>query len=96
MAYYFTLVRPDIDTWFVRLYPPTVYRFGATALMFCMIFIYIMEMCMSTGYRYMVCPATVNREILVMVLFWPILVPKYEVPKLNTKICQTPKINRQN
>ena len=28
--------------------------------------------------------ATVNREILVMVLFWPILAPKYEVPKLNT------------
>ena len=27
---------------------------------------------------------TVNREILVMVLFWPILAPKYEVPKLNT------------
>ena len=26
---------------------------------------------------------TVNREILVMVLFWPILAPKYEVPKLN-------------
>ena len=26
----------------------------------------------------------VNREILVMVLFWPILGPKYEVPKLNT------------
>jgi hypothetical protein len=28
--------------------------------------------------------STVNREILVMVLFWPILTPKYEVPKLNT------------
>ena len=28
--------------------------------------------------------ATVNWEILVMVLFWPILAPKYEVPKLNT------------
>jgi hypothetical protein len=27
---------------------------------------------------------TVDREILVMVLFWPILAPKYEVPKLNT------------
>jgi hypothetical protein len=27
---------------------------------------------------------TVNREILVMVLFWLILAPKYEVPKLNT------------
>ena len=27
---------------------------------------------------------TVNREILVMVLVWPILAPKYEVPKLNT------------
>ena len=27
---------------------------------------------------------TANREILVMVLFWPILAPKYEVPKLNT------------
>ena len=27
---------------------------------------------------------TVNREIFVMVLFWPILAPKYEVPKLNT------------
>ena len=27
---------------------------------------------------------TVNREILVMVLFWPILAPKYEVSKLNT------------
>jgi hypothetical protein len=27
---------------------------------------------------------TVNQEILVMVLFWPILAPKYEVPKLNT------------
>jgi hypothetical protein len=27
---------------------------------------------------------TVNREILVMVLFWPILAPKYEVRKLNT------------
>ena len=27
---------------------------------------------------------TVNRDILVMVLFWPILAPKYEVPKLNT------------
>ena len=27
---------------------------------------------------------TVNREILVMVLFWPILAPKYEVPKLST------------
>ena len=27
---------------------------------------------------------TVNREILVMVLFWPILACKYEVPKLNT------------
>jgi hypothetical protein len=27
---------------------------------------------------------TVNREILVMVLFWPILAPKYEVPKSNT------------
>jgi hypothetical protein len=27
---------------------------------------------------------TVNREILVMALFWPILAPKYEVPKLNT------------
>ena len=27
---------------------------------------------------------TVNREILVIVLFWPILAPKYEVPKLNT------------
>jgi hypothetical protein len=26
-------------------------------------------------------PATVNQEILVMVLFWPILAPKYEVPK---------------
>ena len=30
------------------------------------------------------CLYTVNREILVMVLFWPILAPKYEVPKLNT------------
>jgi hypothetical protein len=30
------------------------------------------------------CLTTVNREILVMVLFWPILAPKYEVPKLNT------------
>jgi hypothetical protein len=30
--------------------------------------------------------ATVNREILVMVLFWPILAPKYEVPKLNTAL----------
>jgi hypothetical protein len=29
-------------------------------------------------------PDTVNREILVMVLFWPILALKYEVPKLNT------------
>jgi hypothetical protein len=29
-------------------------------------------------------PDTVNRESLVMVLFWPILAPKYEVPKLNT------------
>jgi hypothetical protein len=29
-------------------------------------------------------PDTVNREILVMVLFWPILAPKYEMPKLNT------------
>jgi hypothetical protein len=27
---------------------------------------------------------TVNREILVMVLLWPILAPKYKVPKLNT------------
>ena len=27
---------------------------------------------------------TVNWEILVMVLFWPILAPKYKVPKLNT------------
>ena len=27
---------------------------------------------------------TVNREILVMVLFWPFLALKYEVPKLNT------------
>ena len=27
---------------------------------------------------------TVNREILVMVLFWSILAPKYEVPKLST------------
>jgi hypothetical protein len=27
---------------------------------------------------------TVNREILVMVLFWPILAPKYEVPKYVT------------
>jgi hypothetical protein len=27
---------------------------------------------------------TVNREILVMVLFWSILAPKYEVSKLNT------------
>ena len=27
---------------------------------------------------------TVNRKILVMVLFWPILAPKYEVPKLKT------------
>jgi hypothetical protein len=27
---------------------------------------------------------TVNRKMLVMVLFWPILAPKYEVPKLNT------------
>jgi hypothetical protein len=27
---------------------------------------------------------TVNREILVIVLFWPILAPKYKVPKLNT------------
>ena len=27
---------------------------------------------------------TVNREIFVMVLFWPILAPKYEVPKLST------------
>ena len=26
---------------------------------------------------------TVNREMLVIVLFWPILAPKYEVPKLN-------------
>ena len=32
--------------------------------------------------KYIKC--TVNREILVMVLFWPILAPKYEVPKLNT------------
>jgi hypothetical protein len=32
------------------------------------------------------CPIiiTVNRKILVMVLFWPILAPKYEVPKLST------------
>ena len=28
---------------------------------------------------------TVNREMLVMVLFWPILAPKCEVPKLNTQ-----------
>jgi hypothetical protein len=27
---------------------------------------------------------TVNLEILVMVLLWPILAPKYKVPKLNT------------
>jgi hypothetical protein len=27
---------------------------------------------------------TVNWEILFMVLFWPILAPKYEVPKINT------------
>ena len=27
---------------------------------------------------------TVNREILVMVLFWPLLAPIYKVPKLNT------------
>ena len=27
---------------------------------------------------------TVNREMLVMVLLWPILAPKYKVPKLNT------------
>jgi hypothetical protein len=31
-----------------------------------------------------------------MVLFWPILAPKYEVPKLNTPKYVTPKINRQN
>jgi hypothetical protein len=46
---------------------------------------------------------TVNREILVMALFWPILAPKYEVPKLNTpnyvtlctKSCQTISSNVQ-
>jgi hypothetical protein len=32
----------------------------------------------------MIILTTVNREILVMVLFWPILAPKYKVPKLNT------------
>ena len=37
---------------------------------------YLYDQCLS--------PHTVNREILFMVLFWPILAPKYEVPKLNT------------
>ena len=41
-------VRLDIDTWFV----PAIssYSFGATALIFCMMFIHIMEVCMSTGF----------------------------------------------
>jgi hypothetical protein len=38
-------VRPDIDTWFFRRSP-----FGATALIFVMMFIHIMEVCMSTGF----------------------------------------------
>ena len=35
----------DIDTWFVRLSPPTV-------LIFCRMFIHIMEVCMSTGFLF--------------------------------------------
>ena len=35
-------VLPDIDTWFVRLSLPT-------ALIFCRMFIHIMEVCLSTG-----------------------------------------------
>ena len=41
-------VRPDIDTWFVRL-SPTVLELQATALKFCRMFIHTMEVCMSTG-----------------------------------------------
>ena len=40
-------VRPDIDTWFVRL-SPTVLELQL--LILCRIFIHIMELCMSTGF----------------------------------------------
>ena len=40
--------------------------------------------CLTRIASFMDSSFTVNREILVMVLFRPILAPKYEVPKLNT------------
>ena len=36
-------IRPDIDTCFVRLHCISSYSFGATALIFCRMFIHIME-----------------------------------------------------
>ena len=41
-------VRSDIGTWFVRLSPPTVLELQL--LIFCRMFIHIMEVCMSTGF----------------------------------------------
>ena len=43
-------IRSDIDTWFVRLHCIPSYSFGATALIFCRMFINIMEVCMSTRF----------------------------------------------
>jgi hypothetical protein len=40
------------------LCPAISYSFGATALIFCMMFIHIMEVCMSTGFlmvRHIIC-----------------------------------------
>ena len=44
----------------------------------------IVVQCTSLNIAGSIESTTVNREILAMVLFWPILAPKYEVPKLNT------------
>jgi hypothetical protein len=50
-----------------------------------MILCKMLVFCINPKFKMVVTTShTVNREILVMVLFWPMLAPKYEVPKLNT------------
>jgi hypothetical protein len=44
-----SFVRPDIQCRYM-VCPAICYSFGATALIFCRMFIHIMEVCMSTGF----------------------------------------------